>query len=278
MTETGADGQPVKFHDLFALDMQSVLVSEISTYFANLEPVELCHDNLAVLREYEQDPDHARKGLYILHHEGGVVYVGKTDGSLHDRLTDHYVKLSARQNIAVSDVSFRCLYLDRNWSALAHETGLIEENKRSGGCSWNNAGFGLHDPGRNRDGTIIKDDHFDRRYPVNPNIPVEITGGNRAVWDVLQETKDKLPYLFRYENQNGFSPRGAHPDYMDLTVRVPRQPTARSILEVIVDSLGQEWQVSFLFGYAILYKGSWDYGPESCQCYRRGGDSWVNPS
>lgn len=277
MTETGADGHAVKFHDLFALDMQSVLVSEISTCFANLEPVELCRGNLDVLHEYEQDPDHARKGLYILHHEGAVVYVGKTDGSLCDRLGDHFIKLTARQNIAVTDVSFRCLYLDRNWSALAHESGLIEENKRSGGCSWNNAGFGLHDPGRNRDGTIIKEDHFDRRYPVNPDIAVDVASGNHTVWDVLQETKSKLPYLLRFENEKGFSPSGAHSDYMEPTIRIPRNPTARSILEAVVDALGPEWQVSFLFGYVILYRGSWDYGPESCQSWRRGGGKWIVP-
>jgi len=263
-----------KFHDLFALDMQGVLVTEINTYFARLKPVPLSGGNLAILRDYEQDPDHARKGLYALHHLEEVAYVGKTDGSLAERLSDHLKKIGARKNIATADVTFRCLYLDRNWSALAHETGLINEFKTAGGCSWNNGGFGLHDPGRNRDMTVLKENHFDRRFPVDPDIIPGIAPGSYSLIHVLQKLKIASPYLFRYETQKGFEFPGSHPDYVDHEVEIQPGETARSILGKVVAELGEEWQVTFLYGYAIMYRENRDYGASRCQCWKIGSGDW----
>jgi len=272
MNESGSGDSLGRFFDLLSLDMQGILISEIKAFFKTLEPIELSEMSVDVLRRYEMDPDHARKGLYMLHHEGKVAYVGKIDRSLFERLSEHRQKLHARQHIDVRDVSFRCLYLDRNWSALAHESGIIEENRIEGGCTWNNGGFGLHDPGRERDTTRLKQEHFDRRFPINPDFEVNLAPETRLVSDVLGCTKRSLPYLLRFETS-----KRARRCYESTQVTLPANPTAKSMLAAVVDALGPAWQVSFLHGYAILYEESKDYGQASCQLFRRGGGVWRNP-
>lgn len=265
------DGQ---FHDIFSLDMQGVLIAEISGRFRRLTPVPLNRTNIGILREYEEDPDHAKKGLYALHHEGVVAYVGKTDGSLADRLGDHLSKIGGRKNIKPEQILFRCLYLDRNWSALAHESGLIDEHRAAGGCSWNNNGFGLHDPGRRRDQTVLKQDHFDRRFPVDPEHRIALPTGRQSVWAVLQAMKEALPYLLRFEGSEGFQVRGACQDYLDNHVQIAPSETVRTALGKVVVALGRDWQVSFLYGYVILYREDTDYGPACCQCRKVGSERW----
>jgi hypothetical protein len=259
-----------QFFDLFALDLQRVLNDEISGSFATLVPTPLNSESLGILREYETNNPRARKGLYVLHHNGVPTYVGKADDVLSDRLTEHHAKLSARLNISINDVTFRCLYLDQNWSALAHESPLIESME----CVWNNNGFGNHDPGRRRDTTRLKPAHFDRLYPINPDASITTEPGEMTVHGALSQVKFSIPYLFRCETTEGFEPRGSHPDYQASRVVVAAQETAASLLGKIVTALGSQWQLTFLYGYVILYKENTNYTAESAFKVKRGGANW----
>jgi hypothetical protein len=261
------------FYDLFALDMQRVLNDEIVSVFDTLEPVALSTENIGVLAEHEANNPHATKGLYILHHQGVAVYVGKADDSLRSRLEDHRVKLGSRLNLNVADMGFRCLYLDKNWSALTHERPLIERFE----YQWNATGFGNHDPGRNRDKTELRANHFDRLYPIDANLPLTFAEGPRTVATALQEVREQLPFLFRHATKPGFRPSRSHPDYHANSVSFLSNETVRSAVGKIVDALGEAWQVTFLYGYLILYREHHDYQAASAFLFKRGGQDWVAP-
>lgn len=263
-----------QFFDLFALDMQRVLNDEIVKAFDPLEPVPLTAENIGRLAEHEAGSPHATKGLYILHYRGAAVYVGKAEDSLRSRLADHRVKLDSRLNIQVADIGFRCLYLDKNWSALTHEGPLIGRL----GCNWNSSGFGNHDPGRNRDKTELKDNHFDRLFPINANLPLTFGAGRRSVATAILEVKDQLPFLFRYQTKRGFRPNRSHPEYQSRHVEFDAAETVRSAMGKIVDALGGEWQATFLYGYLILYREHHAYGPLSAFLLKVGGQEWREPA
>lgn len=253
--------------------MQRVLNDEIVNVFDALEPVPLTQQNVGVLAEHEANNPHATKGLYILHYRGVAVYVGKAEDSLRSRLEDHRTKLASRLNMNVADMGFRCLYLDKNWSALTHERPLIERF----GYQWNATGFGNHDPGRNRDKTELKANHFDRLYPIDANLVLTFAAGNRTVATALQEVKERMPYLFRFATKPRFRPSRSHPDYHANSVTFDANETVRSALGKIVDALGAAWQVTFLYGYLILYREHHDYQAASAFLYKRGGEEWVAP-
>src|SRR4051812_19982608 len=112
-------------YDLFALDTQRLVNEGVLNEFERFTPVPLNAERIAHLRHYELASNKKLKGLYILHYQGEAAYVGKTEGRLSIRLAQHAAKLRARLNINVAEISFRCLYFDQNWSALAHEGPLI---------------------------------------------------------------------------------------------------------------------------------------------------------
>ena len=256
------------FYDLLALDMQRLVNTEIVSSFARLEPAPLSAISIAELQAYEAANPHSRKGLYLLMHAGSEAYVGKPENSLAERLAEHRAKLSARQNMDVSQMAFKCIFLDKNWSALAHERPLIEAL----GCPWNNAGFGNHDPGRQRDRTRLKPTHFDRLFPITPASPVQLAPGAFLIQNVLPALRDHLPYLLRYETSTAVAAQ-----YFGTTVTVGAAETAESLLGKVVDALGANWQVTFFCGYVILYPEPADYFPESFLKMKRGGSAWASP-
>lgn len=178
---------------------------------------------------------------------------------LSDRLATHRGKLSSRLNIQIKDLSFRCLYLDKNWNALAHESELIASFK----CRWNNIGFGNNDPGRQRDETIVAADHFDRLYPINPELPLAIDPGPISTVEALALVKREVPYVFRYSKPA-----------TKAEIMVGNNETVASILGKAVDSLGPAWQVTFLFGYVIMYEDNKAYAKSSFRL-KRGGSPWI---
>lgn len=258
------------FFDLFALDMQRVLNDEIVEVFDGLEPVPLSPESLGLLAEHESSNPNSKKGLYILHHRGEAVYVGKAEDSIRVRLEDHRLKLASRQNITVADISFRCLYLDKNWSALTHEKPLIERFA----YRWNATGFGNHDPGRNRDRTELKENHFDRLHPINENLMLEFDAGERTVATALNEIKSQLPFLLRFQTQRGFRPSRSHPDYEENMVSFNGPKSLRDALGSLVDALGSDWQVTFLYGYVILYREHYEYKENSALMLKVGCSDW----
>lgn len=262
------------FYDLFALDMQRVLNDEIVGVFDTLAAVPLTPANIGILGEHEAQNAQATKGLYILHYQNVPVYVGKAEDSIRSRLDDHRVKLASRLNMNVGDVGFRCLYLDKNWSALTHEKPLIERFA----YQWNATGFGNHDPGRNRDRTELKPAHFDRLYPIDVNLPLTFAPGSRSVATGIQEVKQQLPFLFRYVTKKGFKPNRSHPEYHAQPVVFAANETVKTAIGKIVDALGDAWQASFLYGYVILYREHHDYPHASAFSFKRGGQPWVTPA
>lgn len=254
---------------LFALDTQRVVNAEILKAFEALEPRALVAANLAVLRTHEAANPKAKKGLYMLHYDGAAVYAGKAEGVLSSRLAEHLEKLSSRPNLDVGKLGFRCLYFDVNWSALAHEGPLLEAL----GLSWNTSGIGGHDPGVGRDKTVLKTEHFDRMFPINPTISIAgVVAGEQTVATALTWLFKSLPYTLRVEKHAS----KLLPIYSTTRITVAAVETAESLLGKIVDVLGAHWQATFLCGYAILYEENDTYPPSSVLKFKRGGSPWVS--
>ncbi|MFJ6085841.1 GIY-YIG nuclease family protein [Streptomyces sp. NPDC092369] len=91
-----------------------------------------------------------RPGVYQLYLHGEFVYVGKADKSLPSRLANHLRKLSGRHNIDLRDVSFSCLYVEEDFSALAPEQLLINHHKEMGNIRWITMGLAI----RARDASV----------------------------------------------------------------------------------------------------------------------------
>jgi hypothetical protein len=255
---------------LFALDTQRVVNVEILKAFETLEPKPLVAANLNILRTHEAANPKAKKGLYVLHYEGTPVYAGKADKVLSTRLSEHLGKLSSRPNLDVNKLGFRCLYFDVNWSALAHEGPLLEAL----GLPWNTSGIGGHDPGVGRDKTVLKAEHFDRRFPINPAIPVPgVVAGAQTVATAIKWLFKSLPYLLRVEKAG----TKLLPIYDATQITVAASETAESLLGKLVDALGPNWQVTFLCGYVILYEENDTYPPSSVLKFKRGGGPWATP-
>ena len=256
-------------YTLFALDTQRVVNEEIHREFANLDPKPLDAVNLAALRAYEASTERAKKGLYVLHYDGNPVYAGKTDELLSKRLAEHLEKLSSRPNLHPDKVGFRCVYFDKNWSALAQEGPLIAKL----GLPWNQSGIGGHDFGRGRDWTELKADHFDRLFPINTAIAITgIPEGQQTVKVVLNHLFKHLPYLLRVQKTKS---KQLLPIYSTTHITVTAAETVESLLGKIVDQLGAHWQVTFLCGYAIVYEENDTYPAFSYLKYKRGGTAWV---
>jgi hypothetical protein len=117
---------------------------------------------------------------------------------------------------------------------------------------WNGSGFGANDPGRNRDTTQYRSDHFDALFPIDIErplhleLPLSATAAN-----ILLALKATLPYTFRYEG-----PRRPHPDLRGTVVSVPLHTpvTAKAVLEMVVSQLPPGWQATRLPSHIILYK------------------------
>ena len=173
------------------------------------------------------------------------MYVGSASQSIRGRLTQHFWKLAGRQNIAADEVTFTCLYVDEDLTVLAPEDRLIRVFQDEGSCEWNGNGFGLHDPGRNRDTTELRPDHFDLRYPVRLDWQCdEIEAGEWTARELLGALKRTLPYLLRYANTPADRAR-----YDAATVDVPEDGMeATELFELLADEL-PGYQITALPGY-----------------------------
>jgi Eco29kI restriction endonuclease len=213
MTQAARSDGRGSYHDDFRLSITKALGDQLASALSRLGRTPLAEASLALLDE--------RPGVYQLYVDKVVdgqwkevfVYVGKADKSLPGRLRNHLHKLSGRQNINLRDVKFSCLYVEEDFSALAPEQLLISHHKELGGVPWNNNGFGIRDPGRQRDNTVLKRTHFDMLYPIDLDRPVEgLTAGETTLHELLKAVKPGLPYVFRYAEP---------PRSKQITVRVP---------------------------------------------------------
>jgi hypothetical protein len=168
-----------------------------------LEPAPLTQANLDRLTPQAETLGlPSRSGVYQLFREEPgrereLVYVGKADQPLPKRLGDHLYQLSGRTNISIGEISFRCLFVEEDLSSVSPEKMLIKRHLRTGKIVWNNRGFGINDPGRERDTTTLTRDHFDLEYPIDLTREVKgLSPGVQPLEDLLKIIKGGLPYLF----------------------------------------------------------------------------------
>jgi hypothetical protein len=202
--------------------------------------------------------------------------VGKAQRSLPQRLRKHRDKLVGRENIALEDMGFVCLYVDEDLDAAAPEKLLIKMYAKAlDGVHWNTNGFGNNDPGRQRDQSRVEENHFDARHPIRLTFDeLQLTTGRTTIGSLLQELKQQLPYTLRFENEKKSS--DARRDYKS-EVDVPAGPiNAEEAIRLIIRALPEGWQATALPGYLILYKEEKKY-PSALRLWRRKGDEVVNP-
>lgn len=195
-------------------------------------------------------------GVYQLYRGENLVYIGKADKSLPERLGQHLRKISGRQNITPAEMSFTCLYVAEDLSAVAPEKLLIKRSQGDGEAPWNTNGFGNKDPGRQRDTTMVKEKHFDRHFPINLDVTIELPPGPQTLKKFLESVKEALPYNLRYQQ----TLKAKKNDLALSNIPVhPLQMTAREVFRFTVDVLPPGWRLSALPGYAILYEEAKPY-------------------
>jgi hypothetical protein len=241
----------------FTFDLTGALAEQLDAALPTLTPEPLSSSQLQSV-----DPV---PGIYQLYLSGDLVYVGKADRSLRARLTDHHRKIIGRLNIDIANMTFTGLYLEGTWIPVGPEQMLIKKRELQGlKPPWNINGFGINDPGKERDTTNFGLDHFDVLYPADLNYSIStVSQGTSLVSELLPIVKRELPYIFRYENQ-----WARHPDYLESDVTLPKSaPTAREVFEALMTALPSGWQITVLPGYVIMYKSVRSY-PGSRDVFR----------
>jgi hypothetical protein len=246
MTEAG--------YTTFEFDLPSALIQKLThTLDEEITAAELTLENLSKVPEGQ--------GIYQLLLNDLPVYVRKTDteAGLHKRLEDHFWKTQHRNGLQNGAVKFKAVRI-YVFTAMDLETQLIRIYSECGHSLWNGSGFGAHDPGRERDTTNIKQNHFDMLYPIDCDIPLQISfKGKISAHEALLNLKRAIPYVLRFETAPGKS-RKCHPDLENTTIEFEnRDWTARSLLAEITRKLPSGWQSTIFPGWLILYKENRPY-------------------
>lgn len=230
---------------LFKLSVTRAMKEQLIEVLDSLHPVPL--DNQA-LQAVEQ-----RGGIYQLLLDGESVYIGKSTSSLRARIEKHHGKLGGRVGFLVPRTTFRCVYVDEDLDALAPEKMLISAFKKAGKAPWNNNGFGNNDPGRRRDGSLVKENHFDSHYSIDLDIPVTLRlDKNQSLYVIMNNLKSALPYNFRFPALQAQERRELDAVFSD-TYGVLTQ-TAREWFTWLADRMPDAWLVTALPGYVICYR------------------------
>ncbi len=241
----------------FEIDIISALSTQLLDKLTQLSPAPLDPEHLNALS--------SEQGIYQLFHREQLVYVGKAD-SLKKRLNEHRFKIVGRKNIDVEDMSFICLYVHPNWTALAPEDALIKHYKSGSKteCAWNGNGFGPHDPGRDRETTNKPPDGFDAKYPIREDwVCSWVQAGTYDAFELLKILKSNLPYLLRFEMLEKKS-RTPHPSLAGVVVEVPRDAMRADELLVLVAKRLPGWQATVFPSHMILYREKRVYGHGKC--------------
>ncbi|MFB7483097.1 GIY-YIG nuclease family protein [Streptomyces anulatus] len=251
-------------HGDFRLSITQALGDQLADALDDLSPAPLTGPNLNELED--------RPGVYQLYRNGKFVYVGKADKSLPTRILKHLRKVSGRQDISLSEMTFTCLYVAEDFSALAPEKLLIKNYKKRGEIPWNNNGFGNNDPGKRRDETVVKENHFDAlfRIDLGRTIP-RITSGVTTLAKLLAHVSKEAPYTFRYEKKKMGTA-------YKKEIQVPETDlTVAQLFELIAINLPEEWQITVLPGRAIMYPDNRRNYPSAWRYYRGGQVRDVEP-
>lgn len=236
----------------FEFDLPDALLQRLIAIFDNMQSARLVLSNLSVI------PD--AQGVYQLLQGDKVVYIGKTDGDagLKQRLTRHASTIRHRKGLFVEDIGFRAVRI-YVFTAMDLETELIRYYVLQGHSSWNKSGFGSNDPGRNRDDTNLKAGHFDLIYPIDIDVPLELSfPSGSSIASALAALRSYVPYTFRFEGA-GYG-RSAHNDLHTALMPVVAMPlTTRKIITSALAILPSGWQATLLAGRVILYKENKEY-------------------
>jgi hypothetical protein len=244
-----------QYFEELEFDLPSALLSQLVSLFDEMPEGPL--EAAAV-----QAIDDAQ-GVYQLFFNGTLVYIGKTDAEagLRARLLRHSTKIRSRRNLAHDTIGFKAVRVFV-FTAMDLEELLIKHYKASlTPPTWNLSGFGSNDPGRNRDHTLLKPDHFDKKYPIDLDLVVELTTthGTASAADLLKQLKGQLAYNIRFEGKTSKS-KSPHPDLVAANVYLPTNiDTVMTILRRVKAALGPEWQITALPGYVIAYRENKSY-------------------
>lgn len=239
---------PRSYIEALEFDLPSKLLEELVRLFEEMSPGCLNAESLELVDE--------EQGVYQLFKDDQLVYIGKTDSEsgLKKRLQRHSIKIQSRQNLDVSQVTFKAIRVFV-FTAMDLESLLIKHYKDQGQRpEWQHSGFGSNDPGRERDTTKVKEDNFDYKYPIDlgVNVTVECDGGEISVADMLSQAKRQLSYNIRYQVASGRKPHG---DLQDAKVQLrDGTQSVRALLKLAKAALGDAWQITALPGYVIIYK------------------------
>ena len=230
----------------FEFALTDALIVQLVAVLDSLEPAPLNRAHVSAIPNGQ--------GVYQLFYNGKLEYVGKTDtdAGLTTRLAKHASKTAGRPNLR-GNVTFKAVQV-LVFSAMELETMLIRHYKSSGSAmSWQHSGFGSNDPGRRRDGTRYKDNHFDVKHPIDIDEalprPFEIKAG-QTISEGLDSLKSMLPYIFRFEKTS------------ELDQEIGKNISAKTMRDAIVQIIGllpTGWQATRLPGYVIMYRENRDY-------------------
>ncbi|SNQ51967.1 conserved hypothetical protein [Frankia canadensis] len=226
----------------FKLSITKALADQLAEALDPLEPCPLKSENLNQLQD--------RPGVYVLFLDDSRVYVGKTAKALPERLSQHLKKISGRSKLSLDRMGFVCVYVDKDMDSIAPERMLIARYTSAGDVPWNNNGFGNKDPGRRRDHSLVKINHFDADYPINLDIPALLLNTRTSVSTTLATLKKMLPFNFRYDTGN----KGKSIMKSSYVTIPSTATTFRSVIEEVIQALPAGWQATALPGYAILYR------------------------
>ncbi len=259
-----ATNPPAQASAEFKLSITRALADQLADALSRLHPAPLTSERLSVLQQ--------RPGVYELFWRGERAYVGKASASVPARLGNHLRKLSGRMDIVLSDMTFQCLYVDEDLDAAAPEKMLIKkyrDQRDHDGAPWNTNGFGNKDPGRNRDHSLVKANHFDAEHPINLCVRVEsVAPGSYPVRTFLRAVKAGLPFNLRFDTRSAH----ARQDYSDSRIQVASgELTARDLIRLAIGALPEGWQATALPGYVIFYHEDETYASARVMWRKRDG-------
>jgi hypothetical protein len=228
----------------FEFDLPGALLDRLVESFKNLDRGALTPQGIDHVEEAQ--------GVYQLFLDGELVYIGKSDAgqALKSRLLRHYKKCLHRNNLDPVRLSFKAIRI-YVFTAMDLESQLIGHYGGEKNVLWNGSGFGSNDPGRNRDKTTIKPEHFDALYPIDIDRVLQLDLSNaETVGDALSMLKAHVPYLLRFEGG-----RKGHTDLRDTKFTALNETmTTRNIVAHATSLLPPGWLATKLKSHIILYK------------------------
>lgn len=228
----------------FKLSITQALGDQLAEHLADLTKAPLTAENIAKLPPL--------KGVYQLYRRGKLVYIGKADKALPQRLSKHLAKLNGRENTDLGQITFTALSVDEDFNAITPEELLIRKHQGAGEAPWNNNGFGINDPGQNRDTTFFEADHFDQLYPARLDWLIQgLPVGKVDLKSLLHIAKTDLPYVFRYAY---YRDKVKVEFYSDFEVTLDASTmTADDFFYLVSAQLPSPWRIMVLPGYAVMY-------------------------